>query len=177
MRARDGTDRAVLYEREKGTSWEVIADQLGVKRQSAHERYREAEQAWKDALHDPYNPQPPGARYRSLRLHEAASHPSRTGSSWTVGGQARVGEQAVTGRLPTLSLLDEMNHVLEGLNYLYRDMRSGGPDPMLRLRLTERQAASLERIAVEEGRPSAAVLAEEARALAAQLRAALDSTA
>ncbi|SCE46555.1 hypothetical protein GA0115236_161528 [Streptomyces sp. IgraMP-1] len=49
-----------------------------------------------------------------------------------------------------------------------------GPDPAARLRLTELKAALLDRIAVEEGRPEATVQAEEARALAAQLRAEID---
>ncbi|MDX2530756.1 hypothetical protein ACSCB1_37355 [Streptomyces europaeiscabiei] len=40
-----------------------------------------------------------------------------------------------------------------------------------------RKAALLDRIAVEEGRPEAAVQAEEARALVAQLRAEIEGTA
>ncbi|MFE7268021.1 hypothetical protein ACFU9B_39470 [Streptomyces sp. NPDC057592] len=66
-----------------------------------------------------------------------------------------------------------MGQALDGLNYLYRNMSQlgfEGPDPKARLRLTERKAALLDRIAIEEGRPEAAVQAEEARALAAQLR-------
>ncbi|MFE7268022.1 hypothetical protein ACFU9B_39475 [Streptomyces sp. NPDC057592] len=55
--------RAVIYERARHTSWEAIAEQLDMKKQSAHERYREAEQEWKDALHEPFNPIPPGARF------------------------------------------------------------------------------------------------------------------
>ncbi|MGV4988985.1 hypothetical protein ACVB8X_40870 [Streptomyces sp. NRAIS4] len=51
------------------------------------------------------------------------------------------------------------------------------PDPVARLRLTERKAALLDRIAIEEGRPEAAVQAEEARALAAQIRAEIEGAA
>ncbi|MFG2881088.1 hypothetical protein ACGFYV_01955 [Streptomyces sp. NPDC048297] len=69
-----------------------------------------------------------------------------------------------------------MSQLLDGLKYLYRDM-SKGPDPVARLRLTERKAALLDRIAVEEGRPEAAAQAEEARALAAWLRAEIDKSA
>ncbi|MFE4581329.1 hypothetical protein [Streptomyces chartreusis] len=54
-----------------------------MKKQSAHERYREAEQTWKDALHEPFNPIPPGARVPTdfLRLHEAAYAPIAAGRS------------------------------------------------------------------------------------------------
>lgn len=34
---------AVAYERQRGTSWEVIGETLGISRQAAHERYAEAE--------------------------------------------------------------------------------------------------------------------------------------
>ncbi len=36
--------RAVLFERAKGASWKAIAEQVDMKRQSTHERYRWAEQ-------------------------------------------------------------------------------------------------------------------------------------
>ncbi|MFE4629881.1 hypothetical protein [Streptomyces mirabilis] len=51
------------------------------------------------------------------------------------------------------------------------------PDPVGRLRPTDRKAALLDRIAIEEGRPEAAVQAEEACALAAQLRAEIEGAA
>ncbi|MFB7649443.1 hypothetical protein ACFC0S_15700 [Streptomyces sp. NPDC056084] len=171
--------RAVIYERAKHTSWAAIAEQLDMKKQSAHERYREAEQEWKDALHEPFNPIPPGARfpYEYLRLHEAAYAPLKAGRDLDEWAQERgKGEHAVTGGLPTLSLLDEMGQLLDSLSHLYRDMHKR-PDPIARLRLTERKAALLDRIAIEEGRPEAAAQAEEARALAAQLRAEIEGTA
>ncbi|MFE4581332.1 hypothetical protein [Streptomyces chartreusis] len=40
-----------------------------------------------------------------------------------------------------------MGQLLDGLNYLYRDMHKR-PDPAVRLRLTERKAAPLDRIAI-----------------------------
>ena len=179
--AQEVLTRAVLFERAKGTSWEAIAEQMDIKRQSAHERYRETEQAWNDALHEPFNPIPPGVnpRHRSdfRRLHEAAYAPVSAGKrldEWA--GRQGYGDHAVTGGLPTLSLLDEMGQLLDGLNYLYRDMYQP-PNPVVRLRLTERKAALLDRIAIEEDRPSAAAQAEEARALAAQLRAEIEGTA
>ncbi|MEV1049039.1 hypothetical protein [Streptomyces sp. NPDC049916] len=177
--AQEVLTRAVLFERARHTSWEAIAEQLDMKKQSAHERYREAEQEWKDALHEPFNPIPPGARspYEYLRLHEAAYEPIKAGRDLDEWAQEHgKGEHAVTGGLPTLSLLDEMGQLLDGLSHLYRDMHKH-PDPIARLRLTERKVALLDRIAIEEGRPEAAAQAEEARALAAQLRAEIEGTA
>ncbi|MFD8822091.1 hypothetical protein ACFV1C_07005 [Streptomyces sp. NPDC059605] len=171
--AQEVLTRAVLFERAQHTSWETIAEQMDMKRQSAHERYREAEQEWKEALHAPFNPMPPGTRVPTdfLRLHEAAYAPIAAGRRLDEWAQEHgKGEHAVTGGLPTLSLLEEMGQLLDGLKYLYRDMHKR-PDPAARLRLIERKAALLDRIAVEEGRPEAAGQAEEARALAAQLRA------
>ncbi|WP_331751505.1 hypothetical protein OG215_40010 (plasmid) [Streptomyces globisporus] len=153
--AQEVLSRAVLFERARHTGWEAIAEQLDMKKQSAHERYREAEQEWKDALQVPFNPTPPGARfpYEYLRLHEAAYEPIKAGRD-----------------------LDEMGQLLDGLSHLYQDMQKR-PDPIARLRLTERKAALLDRIAIEEGRPEAAAQAEEPRALAARLRAGIEGTA
>ncbi|MFD4370143.1 hypothetical protein [Streptomyces sp. NPDC058486] len=176
--AQQVVNRAVIYERAKGTSWEAIGEQMDIKRQSAHERYREIEQAWKDDLHTPFHPVPPGQdRSNYPRLHSAAYAPVNAGRSLDAWAQERgQGEHAVTGGLPTLSLLDEMSQLLDGLKYLHRDMYKR-PDPVARLRLTERKAALFDRIAIEEGRPEAAAQAEEARALAAQLRAEIEGTA
>lgn len=159
--------RAVIYERAKRTSWEVIADKLDIRKQSAHERYRDAEQEWEAALHEPFVA---NGEYRELRLHWAAHRPTVAGrdlDDWA--SEHGYGERAVTGGLPPLSLLEELNQVLGGLNYLYRDM-SSTPDPAARASLQERKAALLDRIAVEEDRPSAALQAAEARALAEKLR-------
>lgn len=168
QQAQEVLTRAVLFERAKGTSWEAIAEQMDVKRQSAHERYREAEQDWRDALHDPFD------AHGGLLLPHAAYAPTEAGRSldaWAHGHGH--GEHAVTDGLPTLDLLEEMNQVLEGLRHLYRDMHKG-PDPVARLKLLERKAALLERIAVEEGRPDAAEQAAETRARIAELRAGTD---
>lgn len=171
--AQEALTRAVLYERARGTSWEAIGEQLDITKQSAHERYRGAEAEWKEALQEPFHPSAPGARVRTLRLHPAAYEPTRAGRDLDQWARTRGhGDHAVTANLPTLTLAEEMNQVLAALNHLYRDMHTP-PDPAARLALTERKAALLDRIAVEEGRPDAAAQADEARALAAQLRAEL----
>lgn len=38
--------RAVIYERQRGASWADIGQHLGISRQSAHERFKDAEQEW-----------------------------------------------------------------------------------------------------------------------------------
>ncbi|MFJ9574568.1 hypothetical protein [Streptomyces bacillaris] len=141
--AQEVLTRTVIFERAKGTSWATIAEQLGITEQTAQERYGEAEQAWKEALHEPFNPIPPGTRAVPtdfLRLHQAAYAPIAAGQSLDAWAQERgKGEHAVTGGLPALSLLDEMGQLLNGLSHLYRNMYQR-PDPVARLRLTERKA-------------------------------------
>ncbi|KUL73911.1 MULTISPECIES: hypothetical protein [unclassified Streptomyces] len=173
--AQEALVRAVIYERQKHTSWEAIGEQLNMKRQSAHEKYRDAVAEWQLALQEPHYPAPSGAPVRGLRLHEAAYAPTTAGArldAWVhehIPAQ-RETEHPVTGHLPALSTAEEMVQVLDALNHLYGDSRTP-PDPKARARVIERKAALLDRIAVEQGRPEAAQQAEEARALAAQLHA------
>ena len=68
-----------------------------------------------------------------------------------------------------------MGQVLDGLNHLYRDMHTP-PDSTARIGLLDREAALLDRIGVEEGRPEAAGQAAEAPR-AAELRAEAEGTA
>lgn len=174
QQAQEVLAHAVIYERQKGTSWEAIAEHLDIKKQSAHERYKDRIEEWKLALVEPFYPSRPDAKLRSLRLHQAAYAPTTAGQRLDEWARERgQGEHAVTGALPVLSTVEEMVQVLDGLNHLYRDMHTP-PDPAARARLLERKAALLDRIAVEEGRPEAAAQAEEARALAVQLRAETD---
>ncbi|MFE7268539.1 hypothetical protein ACFU9B_42320 [Streptomyces sp. NPDC057592] len=166
--------RAVVYERQKHTSWEVVGEQLDMKKQSAHERYKEAVTEWQLSLQEPHYPAPPGAPVRDLRLHEAAYAPTTAGQNLDAWVREHIPahqetNHPVTGHLPALTTAEEMVQVLDALNHLYGDMHTP-PDPGARARLTERKAALLDRIAVEDGRPEAAQQAEEARALAAQLR-------
>lgn len=174
--AQEVLTRAVLYERAKGTSWENIGEALGgITRQSAHERYREAEQEWKEAQHEPYDESSWPWGPRNTRLHEAALEPTATGrrlDAWVRDHMAarsgiRDDEHPVTGHLPSLSAADEMVQVLDAINYAQRT----DAGPAFRAQMHERKAALLDRIAVEDGRPEATVQASESRILAAQLRA------
>lgn len=169
--AQEVLTRAVLYERQKGTSWEAIGEQLdGITKQSAHGRYKEAEQEWKASLAEPFYPAPPG-RPPEARLHEAALEPTPTGrrlDTWTREHlpRHRDEEHPVTGHLTHLSTPEELVQVLDSIRHLQET--DAGPGE--RAAVIERKAALLERIAVEDGSPEAAQQAEEARAYAAVLR-------
>jgi len=72
--AREVLERAVVAERERGTSWEDIGAALKTTRQAAHERFVEAEREWTAALREPYD------RVDEVvvcRLPEGAHHPDR----------------------------------------------------------------------------------------------------
>src|SRR5918995_4219233 len=48
--ARAVLDRAVVYERERGASWQTIGAAIGISRQTAHERFAEVERRGEGAL-------------------------------------------------------------------------------------------------------------------------------
>ncbi|MCX4429597.1 hypothetical protein [Streptomyces mirabilis] len=52
--------RAVIYERERGTSWEEIGEALGISRQSAHTKFAEYVKAWREPLDKPERLHPDG---------------------------------------------------------------------------------------------------------------------
>jgi hypothetical protein len=64
---------AVVYERLTGTSWEQIGEALGVTRQSAHQRYADAERRFREALAEPEATGDSGEPY--VRLDAAAYEP------------------------------------------------------------------------------------------------------
>lgn len=161
--------RAVIYERARGATWETIADELDMKRQSAHERFRDAEREWQESLHEPFYPAPPEWGVRNLRLHEAAYEPTATGRRLDAWAEQRgQGEHAVTGGLPTLTTTEELGQVLDAI---FRQLSTATATADERADLLEAKAALLERVATEEGRPDVAEMAAEARARATELRA------
>ncbi|MGW7314825.1 hypothetical protein [Streptomyces sp. NPDC054865] len=52
--------RAVVYERERGTSWEEIGDALGITKQSAHARFAEYANEWSEPFDKPERRHPDG---------------------------------------------------------------------------------------------------------------------
>src|SRR5829696_3788766 len=69
---------AVIAARAANTSWEDIGDALGVKRQSAHERYAEAERHWQEVLANPEAVNESGERHS--RAPFAAMNPAKAGA-------------------------------------------------------------------------------------------------
>ncbi|WP_331729772.1 hypothetical protein [Streptomyces chartreusis] len=168
---------AVIHERQKGTSWEEIGERLGgITRQSAHERYKQAVEDWQLALVQPYEPGTATSPFPAPVLHEAALEPTATGArldEWarTHVPSARNQEHPVTGPLPPLTTVEEMNQVLAAIQHL----TSHDADAAERAAVYERKASLLERIAVEDDRPEAAEQAADVRARAARLRAQADT--
>ncbi|MER6180884.1 hypothetical protein [Streptomyces sp. NPDC001652] len=66
--------RAVVYERERGASWEDIGRYLGVDAGAAEKRYAPELERWKAAFLVPYRPDPTG-RKRVPQLPQAAYNP------------------------------------------------------------------------------------------------------
>lgn len=173
--AQEVLTRAVIYERERSSSWDRIGENLNdISRQSAHARYSDDVTAWREALHEPFYEQT--GRVRNLRLPDAAYRPTETGrrlDAWVVEHNFEGDDRAVTGGLPELSTTAELTQVLDAISHLYR-RPFDGVDPAARARMLDRKAALLDRISAEEDRPEAAQMAAEARALAAQIRAQTD---
>lgn len=166
--------RAVIYERERHSSWDRIGEVFDISRQSAHARYSDDVTEWKEALHEPFYEQT--GRIRNLRLPDAAFRPSEIGQrldSWVRDHGFDGGDHPVTGGLPELSVTAELGQVLEAINHLYRNPFDK-IDQGKRARMLDRKASLLDRIATEEDRPEAVQMAAEARALAAELRTELD---
>ncbi|WP_329492577.1 hypothetical protein OG618_37945 (plasmid) [Kitasatospora sp. NBC_01246] len=169
--------RAVVYERQRGASWQQIGDQLDIARQSAHERYREVEEDWQLGLVEPLYPAQPvnihgQVPVRGLRLPDAAYSPTPAAQrldQWVRDHlpRHRDTEHPVSGRLPKLTAAEEISQVLAAITHL-QETDAG---PAERAAVMERKAALLERIAAEEGKPDALQKAAEARAYATQLRA------
>lgn len=180
--AQDVLTKAVVYERQKGTSWHQIGEQLGVKRQGAHERYREAEEDWKLALVEPLEPARPAdingrITPREVRLHHAAYNPTKTAHALDRWVREQVHhyrntEHPVSGHLRPLSTIEEMGQILDAINLLHRTHAG----PAERAEVMEWKADLLDRIAAEDGKPEAVQQAAEARAYAAQLRAEAEVT-
>jgi hypothetical protein len=150
--ARSVLERAVVYEREQGASWQTVGAALGISRQTAHERFAEVERRWQDALRRPYAEAGPGGRL-ALRLPDGAEDPQRWGQqldAWVIRHRERddvdTGEHPVSGRQRPQSLLaasDEL--VKEG-----RELTARGASLAERFAFYDRKAALLERIAAAD---------------------------
>ena len=167
--ARAVVDRAVVYERERGASWQTIGAAIGISRQTAHERFAEVERSWKDALGRSDAAAGPGGR-RAQGLPAGAEDPEGWGrhlDQWVIRhrepGDLDTGEHPVSGQQRPQSLLEaavELRH--EG-----HELTSRGASLAERFAFHERKAALLEQIAAADPDDSAA--AEAAAAARRQL--------
>ncbi len=175
LTAQDALRAAVVWARERHTSWEDIGEAVGgISRQSAHTRYAEAEAEWKLGLVEPIIPPDRPNGQASARLPEAAYQPTsslRYLDNWAA--KHGMGEQAVSSNVPPLSMLDELGNLLDAIRHLWT--KPLPRDTEDQIRLLDRKAALLDRIAAEEGRPESAELAAGARAQVAELRAQVDA--
>ncbi len=151
-RTRDVLERAVVYEREEGASWQDIGAALGISRQTAQERFAEVEQRWRDALRRPSAEADPGGRQAS-RLPKGAEDPerwSRQLDTWVIRHRERTdidtGEHPVSGQQLPQSLLEAANDLLdEG-----RELTIRGASLAERFAFYERKATLLEQIAAAD---------------------------
>jgi hypothetical protein len=104
---------AVVYERLAGTSWEQIGEALGVTRQSAHQRYADAERRFREALAEPEATSDGGEPY--VRLDAAAYEPDEWAGrldAWVIRHRERwdagQGPEPVSGGLARMDPQTEL---------------------------------------------------------------------
>jgi hypothetical protein len=150
--ARAVLDRAVVYERVRGASWQAIGAAIGISRQTAHERFAEVERRWQDALGGSDAAGGPGGR-RAPRLPPGAEDPEGWGrrlDRWVIRhrepGDLDTGEHPVSGQQGPQSLLQaavELRH--DG-----QELISRGASLAERFAFYERKSVLLEQIAAAD---------------------------
>jgi hypothetical protein len=168
--ARAVLDRAVVYERVRGASWQTIGAAIGISRQTAHERFAEVERRWKDALGGSDAAAGRGGR-RAPRLPPGAEDPEGWGrrlDRWVIRhrepGDLDTGEHPVSGQQGPQSLLQaavELRH--DG-----QELTSRGASLAERFAFYERKAVLLEQIAAAD--PDDPAAGEAAAAARRQLQ-------
>ncbi|MEU6965020.1 hypothetical protein [Streptomyces chrestomyceticus] len=175
--------RAVVYERERGTSWEEIGAALGIAKQSAHKKFAADVERWRAPFDQPERLRPDGTpdderiphgvRYAAAPS-AAAAPPRRPPASWR-HGCARTHptdswpdhEHPVTGGLPRHSTTAMLLLADRSSFRLYEDQLV--PGPQAQADLAERRAALYERLVREGDAPPEAhqwIAKDRARATA-----------
>lgn len=186
--AEDLVVRAVVFERQRGTTWEQIGDHLGITRQSAQARYGQAVTEWDDGLHAPYGAEDTGQLPRRPDLPDAACNPQKAGArldtwsrTWNQGFETRLKdlERPVTGKLRALELRDEVGMVIAEARWSTgRPLRAQDPGEEYLAEYEDWKASVYERIAATEGNnQDAADIAAGCRARAAERRARIAAAA
>lgn len=165
--ARALLERAVVYERERGASWQTIGAAIGISRQTAHERFAEVERRWKDALGRP----DAAAGPRAPRLPAGAEDPEEWGKQldrWVIRhrepGDVDTGEHPVSGQQGPQSLLQAAAQ----LRHDGQELTSRGASLAERFAFYERKAVLLEQIAAAD--PDDPAAGEAAAAARRQLQ-------
>jgi hypothetical protein len=185
-RAERVVELAVVYERLAGTGWPVLGEVLGMTKQSAHERYAEAEKRFREALAEPETTSEFGMPYN--RLPAGADDPDGWADRldrWVrrhrEAGAVDHDEHPVTAglrRMDPFSEVMELDRQIRGLLDEY------APLPLDRLAaIYERQAVLYDRLddavtRAGSGRDAAhnREAAATCRARAAELRATIAAT-
>ncbi|MCX4682562.1 hypothetical protein OG413_46110 [Streptomyces sp. NBC_01433] len=155
-RAENALRWAVVYERERGTSWDDIGDALGpVTRQSAHRRFADVVEQWRAPLEDPESvrldgtPEDPRIPYPASAPEEGATSLDR----WLLAHSAPYdswaeGEQPVSGYLERHSTTSALIATRKYTERLLKDQMV--PDPQKEADAADFHADLLERL-VREG--------------------------
>jgi len=173
--------RAVVYERERGMSWEEIGEAFEISRQSAHARYADVETQWRTALRWPFGPDDDGTGIADPHLPDGVHRPTESArllDGWAarqvvarrsdLADLPAAARHLVSGGLSTLSTTEETARLLEAI----RDAAGRQLHAEDLARLHDRKATVFDRIAAESSDPQAAEAAAGARAYAAELRTA-----
>lgn len=177
---------AVVGERLGGASWEEIGAQLGITRQSAHERYAEAEARFKEELAHPENPDYTGEIGQfPYQLDWAAREPdvyARELDAWVVrhrdpDERSDTDPNPVSRGLARMDADTELAHLADRRHTLWKKHPTRPPLDEL-LAIAERELVLWEQIAASGGRGrarTATVAAGNARHMIAELRGELEA--
>jgi hypothetical protein len=180
--AQEVLERAVIYERERGRSWEDVGEALGITRQSAHERFAEAEERWHYGLDHPYT-LPTGNSIASSNLPDGADSPRdymRWLDEWCerhtepADGATDRAHQVSAGLVRDDLLTVQLISAVTGQSN--RLVRDHGHDPVAERTFWERKVRLAERLAAgDPGDPKAQESLAAARAKLDELRAAANT--
>jgi hypothetical protein len=166
--------RAVVAARAAGASWEAIGAGLGVSRQEAHRRYRDAEQTWFDDLARPEGELADGTRY--WKASTAVREPDAVAAdldAWLAAsrepGQV---DMPVAAALVRLGPVEEASHLIARRRALMNANEQPPADQLAAI--YERESIVFERLAASGKQPAYyREVAAQSRARAAELRAQL----